>query len=175
MGGPYDEWLSETDKLWLSEPTPEWSVLCVSSTEVLAILPPTPQPADALEPVLFLAGHWRSESSEELWSVPEQTQMLGLGRSLGGGSFFEYLRIEVRSGDLVYVAAPGGGPSTEFWMAHSGPNSAVFENPAHDFPQRIRYAREGETLRAVAEDLEASRQLEFEWQLHAIEVTEELR
>lgn len=52
---------------------------------------------------------------------------------------FEYLRIVERHGGLVYVAQPNGSPPTEFVLAEISATRAVFENPRHDFPQRIVY------------------------------------
>ena len=52
---------------------------------------------------------------------------------------FEYLRIVERDGGLVYVAQPGGRSPTEFVLTKIDGSRAVFENPRHDFPQRIVY------------------------------------
>ena len=52
---------------------------------------------------------------------------------------FEYLRIVERDGGLVYVAQPGGSPPTEFVLTELDNRRAVFDNPRHDYPQRIVY------------------------------------
>ncbi len=52
---------------------------------------------------------------------------------------FEYLRIEERPVGIVYVAQPGGRPGTEFTLRKLQGTEVVFENPDHDFPQRIIY------------------------------------
>lgn len=70
--------------------------------------------------------------------------MLGLNRTIRGESTvaFEWLRIEARSGSIVYVAHPGGRmPGTEFTLTEASPDAVVFENPDHDFPRRIEYRR----------------------------------
>jgi hypothetical protein len=54
---------------------------------------------------------------------------------------FEFLRIVERRGTLVYVAQPEGRPPTEFTLTRLDGEQATFENPAHDFPKVIRYAR----------------------------------
>ena len=46
------------------------------------------------------------------------------------------------------VPMPGGGPPIEFPLVAQGERSIEFANPAHDFPQRIRYWREGDRLHA---------------------------
>jgi hypothetical protein len=81
--------------------------------------------------------------SEEIWTTSEGGVMLGLGRTIRPGrtAFFEYLRIEDRSGTLVLVASPMGEGTTEFALTRLDGQLAVFENPQHDMPQRISYQR----------------------------------
>jgi hypothetical protein len=55
---------------------------------------------------------------------------------------FEFLRIVERNGGLVYIAQPDGRPPTDFVLTDIGADSATFENPAHDFPKMIRYAKQ---------------------------------
>lgn len=92
----------------------------------------------------FMIGYWLSETggetNEEMWLAERGNVMLGLGRSVHGlSSSFEYLRIENRKEGVTYVATPHNQKQTEFKLVKSGGNEAVFENLAHDFPQRIRY------------------------------------
>lgn len=103
-------------------------------------------PAAALEPPAWLAGHWRSEqdgrTTDEVWLAPAQGLMTGMSRSHGGPRpFFEFLRIEQRGVEVHYLAQPRGGAATEFRAVQANADSAVFENPTHDFPQRIVYER----------------------------------
>jgi hypothetical protein len=65
---------------------------------------------------------------------------------------FEFLRIVERDGGLVYVAQPNGRPPTDFVLTELTGDSATFENPAHDFPKTIRYARRGDGLEARVGD-----------------------
>lgn len=52
----------------------------------------------------------------------------------------------------MYLASPKGRqPATPFKMIEMAANKVVFENPEHDFPQRIIYEREGDTLTARIE------------------------
>lgn len=101
----------------------------------------------------WLEGTWTcvvgpDELVEERWSSPRGGMMLGIGRTLRGGGqaeravAFEFLRIESRAGELVYVAQPGGrSPGTEFTLRSSTSSAWSFENPAHDFPRIVRYER----------------------------------
>lgn len=134
---------------------------------------------DSLDPLSFLVGHWRAEGDgvliEEIWHAPVDDHMLGLGRSIGETTFGERLVIEYRLGEIVYIATPEGQEPTEFLLVAVNGNEATFENPSHDFPQRIRYSRTNDTLRAVVEDLAGVRRLEFGWTLHADPPLEDVR
>jgi hypothetical protein len=57
-------------------------------------------------------------------------------------SAFEFLCIVERDGGLVYQAMPNGRtPATDFSLTKVDATSALFENPTHDFPKMIRYAK----------------------------------
>jgi len=128
-----------------------------------------------LQQLSWMTGHWvsRSEagaSSEEIWLSPQGGSMPGLNREVtrSGRTHFEFLRIEQRDdGRIVYVASPGGGPSTEFTLTQWDRQSATFENPEHDFPRTLTYWREGDTLhaRVVGEERGGARQLLYRWRL----------
>lgn len=102
----------------------------------------------------WLSGHWcgrqGDERIEEMWTTPAGTAMLGMARTLGdaGMQSFEYMRIEERAGKPHFVAQPGGAPPTAFAIGAHDAQSATFHNPGHDFPQTVRYWRDGANLRA---------------------------
>jgi len=114
---------------------------------------------DPLAALAWISGIWEGESGnirmEETWTRPAGGLILGVHRDLfpGGRSFFEYLRIERRGDEIFYIAAPRGENATEFRLTELQDNGAVFENPEHDFPQKIAYTRDGDTLRATIEGL----------------------
>ena len=93
----------------------------------------------------WLAGHWSNGEGdnrvEELWLDPRGGAMLGMHRDLRGGRFvfFEFLRIVEDSAGVAYVAQPKGRAPTRFGLIERGANKVVFENKAHDYPQRILY------------------------------------
>jgi hypothetical protein len=60
----------------------------------------------------------------------------------------EALSIVRRDGAIVLIAQPAGATPVVFPMIDHDERSVVFANPAHDYPQRIRYWREGDTLHA---------------------------
>ena len=105
--------------------------------------------------VSLISGGWccRTDDAylEEVWLPPRGGLMLGLSRTTAGerSAGFEFLRIETMPGQPVrYVAQPNGGPPTGFALVDSGDSFARFENPEHDFPQRIEYRRQGDQLSA---------------------------
>lgn len=95
----------------------------------------------------WMAGSWGGEDGstrmEEHWTAPRGGVMLGLHRDVKGEkkAFFEFLRIEEQGEAIVYVAMPQARPATPFTLVETGPTRVVFENPEHDFPQRILYWR----------------------------------
>ena len=95
----------------------------------------------------WLAGSWTltkgERTIEEQWMKPVGGMMVGMGRTLRAGKTveFEFLRIEQRGEDLVYIAQPNGAPPTEFKMVKITANEIVFENLQHDYPQQIIYTR----------------------------------
>lgn len=97
------------------------------------------------EPPGWLTGVWLGEHDgaviEEYWTPLTGGNMLGAGRESKDGKlvFFEHLRIEDRGGTWYYVALPYGRSSTDFKLARGTREELVFENPEHDFPQRISY------------------------------------
>jgi hypothetical protein len=116
-------------------------------------------PAEAprgIEALAWMSGAWVMESgsrwTEERWSAPRGGTMLGFSRTGSGDAVreFEFLRLaEDQHGFITYWASPGGRPAVGFRLVEAGPSSAIFENPKHDFPVRIRYRREGTRMTAT--------------------------
>ena len=100
-----------------------------------------------IERAAWLAGCWELRTATrvttEMWMAPSGNVMLGASRTVSGGTTreFEFLRLSVRGDTLVYTAIPSGQQQTDFKSVGSGASPLVFENPAHDFPQRIIYRR----------------------------------
>ena len=102
----------------------------------------------------WMTGHWCADlggdTVEELWLPPHGGFMVGLGRTRNPErtTGFEYLRIADSDGGQVYIAQPGGRPPTSFRRTAGGEHWIRFENPDHDFPQRIEYRRQEDALHA---------------------------
>jgi len=106
----------------------------------------------------WLAGCWEMRpapglSIEEQWTKPAGGTMLGMGRTVKGGRtvFTEFLRISIENGKLAYTARIGTTGVTVFPLLKMTPDEVVFENPSHDFPQRIVYRKNGANLAARIE------------------------
>jgi hypothetical protein len=97
----------------------------------------------------WLEGCWAGERGparfQEIWVAVTADLMLGMGMTTEPSkpTEFEFVRIETRAGKPAYVAQPQGVPPTVFDLSapQSGADSAIFVNPAHDFPKRVGYRR----------------------------------
>ena len=119
----------------------------------------------------WMAGAWEQIEGErwndEFWTPPRGDIMIGAAR-IGSGSkleLFEHTRI-VRKPDgmISFFAQPRGAPSAEFPVVAIGADWIEFANAAHDYPQRIRYWREGQLLRARISLMDGSKAFEWTYQ-----------
>lgn len=123
----------------------------------LAVLPTRVEAQTTIDRVSWLQGCWRLTSNgrtvDEQWSSPGGGAMLATSRTVRDGKLVEYEFVVLREkdGGLVYEAHPSGQVSGAFPMKTIEASSVVFENPAHDFPQRIGYRRAGDRLDAWIE------------------------
>lgn len=125
--------------------------------------------AQTLTDLNWMAGYWTSSddgnSMEELWSTASGSMIVGFHRDVfaNGRSSFEYLRIVETAEGIVYLASPGGRPPTPFKLVEHSTNMASFENLENDFPQRIIYTQNGNTLTARIEDKSGEKGMEWTW------------
>jgi hypothetical protein len=109
--------------------------------------PPAAMPA-------WMAGCWErggSESwTEECWTGARAGQMMGSSRSGKGEAlqWYEHTRITAEAGVITFCALPKGQAGGCFKATKATESEIVFENDAHDYPQRIRYWRDGKDLAA---------------------------
>jgi hypothetical protein len=99
----------------------------------------------------FMAGCWRGgdaqTSMEEVWTRADGGTMMGTARVLAGGKtvFSEFVEVAEKPAGLVMTVALGiGKPGVSFTRIPAGADEVVFENPKHDFPQRIRYRKQAD-------------------------------
>lgn len=128
----------------------------------------SPAQPEGVAALNWMAGHWSTEGAgawtEESWAPPRGGVMLGtnlsgVGEQAGG---FEFMRVASgKDGKISFWGSPGGQPPVEFKLVRSGPSEAVFENPAHDYPQRIRYWRDGKMLQAEVSDISGAKAMRW--------------
>lgn len=119
----------------------------------------------------WMVGSWASKSggrsSEEHWTHADGDTMFGVSRTISGGktTMFEYLQIVNGPQEIAYLSSPGGRhPPTVFKAVKIEDRRVVFENPKHDFPQRIIYWRDTDgTLHARIEGSEGGKEKGSEW------------
>jgi hypothetical protein len=105
-------------------------------------------------PLDWLVGRWCTEAGAvrtcEHWSRFRGGAMQGGAATTRDGKVIEREEAAIRVGSrgLIYIASPEGRPAVTFREARSGRQSILFENRAHDYPQRIRYWRSGADLMA---------------------------
>lgn len=130
--------------------------LCASSLLILLSLCGFAQGHPEMAKLGWISGCWKSEGNvqtEEHWTKLEGQSMLGIGRTIANGKTVshEFLQIRERDEGIFYIAQPNGGTAVSFKLVKINDNEAVFENPQHDFPQRITYQRmiDGSLLAAI--------------------------
>jgi hypothetical protein len=115
------------------------------------------QPAATTADLVFLTGCWKFEAKgrvvEEHWMAPAGGSLLGISRTVVNGKTTEYEFLQIRDlpEGLAYIAKPSGQPEAKFVLRSKTADEIVFENPTHDFPQRVRYRLNGATLHARVE------------------------
>jgi len=110
-------------------------------------------PSQELEQLAWMAGCWEGQGGktrfEEQWMRPAAGSMLGMARATAGDKtvFTESLHIGKKGDEVTLTVIIGmSGKPTPFKMIRSSDKEVVFENPAHDFPQRIIYRQQADGL-----------------------------
>jgi hypothetical protein len=117
----------------------------------------------------WMSGYWLScadgAQTVENWFGAGTGVLLGTNLTRGQQNSFEFLRVAPNThGGLSYYAMPSGrAPPTEFVMISNDGRRVVFANEAHDFPQRVIYARAGDVLTARIEGTMNGAPAQMEW------------
>ena len=141
---------------------------------VLVVALAVPASAQEVEKLGWMTGNWMQKTPrdevQENWLGPKGNVMVAanLTFTAGRGSSFEFLRIAVKDGRIVYFASPGGRPPVEFPMTQMTDHSIVFENAAHGYPARISYRRDGEALVARIEGKRQGSDASEEWRFSRV-------
>lgn len=115
-------------------------------------------PPPHFEAFAFLVGSWAVSDADgvtgERWVDAGDDGLKGTGRvcSPEGECSDEAMAILATQAGVVFRAQPAGAEPVDFALVDSGPGRAVFANPRHDYPRRIRYEAAGATLVATIDD-----------------------
>ncbi|MET0310043.1 MAG: DUF6265 family protein [Sphingomonas sp.] len=140
----------------------------------LAALAASPQ-ADTRAPLGWLVGDWCTEpklgkQTCEHWAPMARGEMRGTSEVRRGAeaSPAEAMRIRDDGGTYVFHAEPKGQAPADFRAVarDAEPYQLTFENRAHDYPQRVRYWREGEVLMAEVSLADGSKPMR--WAYHRV-------
>ena len=111
------------------------------------------EPAPTVQGLAWLSGCWASVGGEpgsgEMWTAPAGDTLLGVGRTVKGGKTVahEFMQIrETQPGQIAFIALPSGQKEASFPLVSLSGQEVVFENPQHDFPQRVIYRRDKDLL-----------------------------
>lgn len=124
---------------------------------------PSPMPA-------FMTGCWIMQAgertAEECWTRGNGGVMIGSGRAWTGETIdnWEWMRVERGAdGALSFFASPKGAPQTGFKAVSVTADDVVFENRAHDFPQRVRYWKTADGIAAEIAKADGSNAIRYDF------------
>jgi len=107
--------------------------------------------AFTINDLAWLKGCWslnrNGRETTEHWLKPAGGIMLGISRTVADGKTLEFEFTQIRqeaNGEIFFIAKPSGQPEATFKMSKGSANEVIFENPQHDFPQRVIYRRQGD-------------------------------
>ena len=99
-----------------------------------------------LNDLAWLKGCWNSSHNgrtvTEHWLKPAGGTMLGISRTVAEGKTVEFEFMQIRqdaNAEIRFIAKPSGQPEATFKLIKGSDREVIFENPQHDFPQRVIY------------------------------------
>lgn len=138
---------------------------------IAALLLAAAEPAQGVAGLSWLSGAWASRAengtwTEEYWTPPRGGLMIGAGLTGKGDAIrhFEHMRIATdKKGKVAFYGMPNGAAAVAFTLIRQTADEVVFENPAHDYPQRVSYRREGDRVVATVSLIDGSREGRWEY------------
>lgn len=138
----------------------------------LALAPGELASVPSVQDLAWLSGCWESVGGEpgsgEFWTRPAGGTLLGVGRTVKSGKTIAHELMQIREtapGRIVFIAVPSGQSEATFPLVRLTGQEVVFENPEHDFPQRVIYRRANDLLTGRVEGVENGREKAFDFPL----------
>ena len=110
-------------------------------------------PSSSVQDLAWISGCWASVDGEpgsgEMWTLPAGGTLLGVSRTVKAGKTVAHEFMQIREtgpGQIAFIALPSGQKEASFPLVRLSGQEVVFENPQHDFPQRVIYRRDGDLL-----------------------------
>lgn len=131
-----------------------WSA-AVTITSCKEHQPATTATVATIQKPVWLAGKWQNATKDgivfENWMVINDSTMAGISGFIKGSDTIvsETIALQQRGTDLLYIPTvkdQNGGQPIPFKMTTATTDSIVFENPGHDFPDKIIYVRRSATF-----------------------------
>jgi hypothetical protein len=166
--------------VWLgSALAPGSAALRLYQTEPLELAPAPASPA-SLATLGWLAGSWEYRQSNQLremhWTKPAGGTLLGLSRRIVNGQTIEHQFIQLREsgGTLectIQSAGPvDGQPEIPFTLVAHNETTVIFENPQHEFPQRIVYQQQPDgSLLACFKGISNGKNRHLDWPFQRVQ------
>lgn len=138
-----------------------------NETEESVSVSPEKKEINSLEQMEWLIGSWKGSMPEgglgESWIKLNDSTFKGKGFFTSGKDTVSSESIELlkRGKDLLYIPTvkeQNEAQPVSFTLSAASGNTWVFENPAHDFPQKISYTRiSGDSLLAEISAMSAGK------------------
>ena len=115
----------------------------------------------------WLAGCWETTDSKtmEVWVVDSERLLVGFSVTIGDDEVGSYEVMSIKqseNGSWEFTAHPSGQAAATFPAVEINDNSVIFSNPEHDYPQEIKYERDGSRLHATISLLGGDRPNSFD-------------
>jgi len=121
--------------------------IAASQDEMDSLICIMPEPA-RIQRAMWLIGEWENNFDGgkmfESWILEGDSLMTGLSYTIDNGDTVQYETVQLRQRgiDLFYIPTVNDqneGEPVEFKLTIFTDSKLVFENPTHDFPQKISY------------------------------------
>jgi len=139
------------------------------------------EPPAKISQVAWLTGRWLTirpvkkgaapVKITEIWHAGNDATMMSLGTTTKGDSIIDSELVVIREAGkhLMYEAHPKDQASAVFHSIELTDSTAVFENPEHDFPQRVGYRRFGaDSLLAWIEGMQKGKFKRIQFPYHRV-------